>query len=187
MTQNAISRSVALTPFMIGRLNRQTTRKITTNFGQRPFQSLTQSVLRSIAEAQAEFDGNPLYLAWVFAMVQAAIASVWGIWIIRNLRSARRKAPLAPRISRLSLLLALGVRIAILIPLALPTTTDYTVAPWLAATCATPYNPDGGSVPGQLYNCNSLSARAKSLWSYRYGAKPLLQCSTDYKQKSLVF
>ena len=59
MTQNAISKGTPLTPFVIGRLIRRTTLTLTTNFGQRPFQSLTESVLQCIADAQAEFDGNP--------------------------------------------------------------------------------------------------------------------------------
>lgn len=59
MTQNTISKDTPLTPFVIGRLIRRTTLTLTTNFGQQPFQSLTESVLQCIADAQAEFYGNP--------------------------------------------------------------------------------------------------------------------------------
>lgn len=59
MTPNFVSKDIPLTPFVIGGLVHPTTLTLTANFGQRPFRSLTDSVIQCIVEVQNDFERTP--------------------------------------------------------------------------------------------------------------------------------
>ena len=58
MTQNPVPKHFCLTPSIEGSFH-GTTLMLSTNFGQQPFRSLTNQVLHRLADARAEFQGNP--------------------------------------------------------------------------------------------------------------------------------